>query len=400
MNKPIPIGISDFKKIIDEDFTYVDKSLFIQEIIEKGIEVALFPRPRRFGKTLNLSMLRYFFEKTPGDTSYLFKNLNIWKIVKYRQLQGQYPIIFLTLKGIKSSSWATAFEALGALIAKEFKRHRYLLNGDLLSPEEKEEFHTILRKRASQATLETSLLNLSEWLHLFHNKKVIVLIDEYDAPVHAAFAGGYYQDLIEFLGNFLTHGLKDTVCLERAILTGILPITKESIFSGLNNVGTFTVLDPEFEDKFGLVESEVKALLNQYGLKERLHEVTEWYNGYQMGTCPHIYNPWSVLYYIYKKGSLDAYWVNTSDNALINQLITKADSDFKADIEHLLNGGVVKKTIDPGIVFSELENNTDVLWSLLLFSGYLSLDTPYIPLQYCHLRIPNKEVSRVFRLCL
>ncbi len=333
MKKPLPIGISDFKKIIDGGYAYVDKTLLIQELIEKGTQVALIPRMRRFGKTLNLSMLRYFFEKSETDTSYLFKNLNIRKWKHYEALQGQFPVIFISLKDVKCASWQETFEALQELIANEFRSHRYLMEGETLFPEEKEDYLKLLRKEGNPALLTMSLLRLTDWLHRYYKKSVIVLIDEYDTPAHAAFVGKYYDVLITFLRNWLSSGLKDNTYLERGVLTGILRIAKESIFSGMNNVHTFTILNEEFQDKFGLLESEVRKLLEDYGLIDKLPQIREWYDGYRIGSCAGIYNPWSVLNCIYTAGALAPYWVNTSDNSLMKQLIIQGGGNLKADIE-------------------------------------------------------------------
>lgn len=396
-NKPLPIGISDFKKLIDDGYTYVDKTLFIQELIERGTHVALIPRPRRFGKTLNLSMLRYFFEKREIDTSYLFKNLKIWKEQQYRELQGKFPVIWLSLKDIKCPSWEETLEAFQELLAQEFQRHRYVLEGDVLFPEEKEDYLKILRKEASTALLTTSLLRLSEWMHRFHKQRVIILIDEYDTPAHAAFIYGFYDRLILLLRNWLSAGLKDNPFLERGILTGILRIAKESIFSGLNNLRTFTLLNIDFQDKFGLLDVEVQELLKSHGLLGKAQEIRRWYNGYRVGSCSQLYNPWSVLTCIAEKGALAPYWVNTSDNALMKQLIARGTNHLKSDLEILIQGKTIEKQIPDGTNFSTLESSTDAIWALLLFSGYLTLDeTPEFG-KPCKLRVPNLEMQELYQ---
>ncbi len=396
VKRPLPIGVSDFKKIIEGDYAYVDKTLLIQELIERGVEVALIPRPRRFGKTLNLSMLRYFFEKTEEDTSYLFKNLNIWKN-KSREMQGQFPVIFITLKDVKHASWQETFEALRALVAREFQRHRYLLDGEVLEPEEKAKYLRIVREEGDQVLLGNSLFQLTEWMYRYHKRKIILLIDEYDTPAQAAFVGNYYDHLISFLRNWLSGALKDNSYLEKGVLTGVLRIAKESIFSGLNNITVFSLLNQGFQDKFGLLEPEVAKLLEDYELPNRLPEIRQWYDGYRIGSCVGIYNPWSVLTCIMQQGDLAPYWVNTSDNALMKQLITEGTDDLKADIEELLRGGIIKKTIEEGIIFSDLKKNPDTVWSLLLFSGYLTIATTPSYGTPCQLRIPNQEVGGLYR---
>ena len=397
MLKPLPIGISDFKKIIEDGYAYVDKTLLIEELIEKGTEVALIPRLRRFGKTLNLSMLRYFFEKGEEKTGYLFEDLKIWKNEKYRALQGQFPVIFITLKDVKHASWEETFALFRELIAKEFERHRYLLENDVLTTKEKALYHKVVFEEGGKTLIEQSLLLLSEWLYRYHNKRVILLIDEYDTPAHAAFVGEYYDTLIGFLRNWLSAGLKDNIYLERGVLTGILRIAKESIFSGLNNISTFTILNDTFSDKFGLLESEVKELLDLYGLSEKLSDIRKWYNGYHIGSSTNIYNPWSVLNCIANAGALAPYWVNTSENALMKQLIAQAAGEFKADMEQLLKGEIIEQEIEEGVVFSELYQNPDAIWSLLLYCGYLTLDKAPSYGTPCHLRIPNVEVAELYK---
>ncbi|MCX6991348.1 MAG: AAA family ATPase [Chlamydiae bacterium] len=397
MKKKLPIGISDFKRLIDEDCAYIDKTLLIQEIVEKGTHVALIPRPRRFGKTLNLSMLSYFFEKRDEDTSYLFKNLNIWKNEQYRAMQGQFPVVFLSLKDVKYSTLEKTLASLQGLVAKEFERHGYLLEGELLTIREKGIYNKILFENGDQLLFEQSLFLLSEWLHRYHKKRIILLLDEYDAPAHAAYVGNYYDQMIDILRNWLSKGFKDNIHLERGVITGILRIAKESIFSGANNITTFTILNEEFQDKFGLLESEVKELLNHSGLADNLPEISQWYDGYRIGSCIGIHNPWSVLNCIAKNGSLSPYWVNTSDNVLMKHLIAKGTDDLKADIEELLRGGIVEKTIEEGIIFTDLEKNPNAIWALLLYSGYVTIDTTPSYGIPCRLRIPNIEVGELYK---
>lgn len=397
MKKPLPIGISDFKKLIEGGYAYVDKTLFIQELVETEAEIVLIPRFRRFGKTLNISMLRYFFEKNDHNGELLFKNLAIWKSERCKKLAGTFPVIFLSLKDVKHLSWEEAYKSFRRVIADEFDRHRFLYESEILSLKEKELFHKILFEEDDQTLIERSLFYLSSWLHRFHNKRVILLIDEYDTPAHAAYVGGYYEKLISFMRNWLSGGLKDNPSLERGVLTGILRIAKESIFSGLNNIDTFTVLQEGFKDKFGLLESEVAELLNDAGLDHLSPEIQQWYDGYRIGSCGGIYNPWSVLKCIAGVGVLDSYWVNTSDNALMKQLITKGGEDLKADVEELLKGNTVEKTIEEGIVFPDLEKNPNAVWSLLLFSGYLTLDSSSSQGKTTSLRIPNLEVATLYQ---
>jgi len=394
--QPLPIGISDFKTIIEGGYAYADKSLLVQELLEKGTSVALIPRPRRFGKTLNLSMLRYFFEKSEENRGQLFHNLAIWKQQKFREQQGKYPVIFLTFKDNKHATWDATFEHFRIILGEEFHRHRYLVTSSVLSPEEKRDFHKILRKEASPTLYAHSLRLLTKWLHLYHKAKAIVLIDEYDAPAHAAYIGKFYHHLIDFLRNLLSGGLKDNSSLERGVLTGILRIAKESIFSGANNITTFSLLSDEFQDKFGLVEAEVKGLLASYDLSEKLPEITTWYNGYSIGACQQIYNPWSVLNCCAKKGRILPYWVNSSDNMLMQQCLTQGTGELKAEIEALLQEGCVEKKIEDGFIFTDLASKPNAIWALLLYSGYLTADS-VLRGNICRLRIPNAEVKELYK---
>lgn len=397
MKKRLPIGISDFKILREGDFAYVDKSLLIQEILEKGSTVSLIPRMRRFGKTLNLSMLRYFFEKNEEDTSHLFQGLKIWQDEKARSFQGKFPVIFLTLKDIKQATWEESQLALRRLIADEFERHQKLLEDEILTEREKELFRRILTDDEDLTLYEQSLFYLSGWLERAYSERVILLIDEYDTPAHAAYVGGYYDQMISFLRNWLSGGLKDNRSLEKGVLTGILRLAKESIFSGLNNISTYSLLNESFKDKFGLLEREVLTLLKDYGLEEKGQEVRRWYNGYRVGSQAGIYNPWSVLKWIEEGGVFTPYWVNTSDNALMKHLITQGSGALKGDVEKLLNQEAVEKNLEEGIVLTALQETPSALWSLLLFSGYLTLKGNY---HYGHptsLGIPNLEVRELYK---
>ncbi|MES2200294.1 MAG: AAA family ATPase, partial [Chlamydiota bacterium] len=395
--KKLPIGIDDYKKIIEDGYAYVDKTLFIQEIRERGTELALIPRPRRFGKTINMSMLKYFFEKTENDNSHLFNSYKIWQ-TRYRELQGKYPVIFFTLKGVKQETWELAFEKFKRLIAEEFERHRYLLDSSTLSVDEKESFQLILQKKGHQVDYEMSLKWLIIWLERHHGKRVIVLIDEYDAPIHMAYFHGFYSTVINFMRNWLGDGLKSNTSLEQAVITGILRIAKENIFSDLNHSTNFTLFSEDFGDKFGLLEEEVIALLTDYGLQDKLPKVKEWYNGYHIG--PHaVYNPWSILNYI-QHGKLEPYWVGTSGNELIKEQLVQKGVFLKEEFETLLSGEPITKLIDQGLVFASLKNSKEAVWGLLLFSGYLTLAAPPIlsdVLYSCQLKIPNQEVQSLFQ---
>ena len=395
--KKSPIGIDDYKKLIEEGCTYVDKTLFIQEIIERGTELAIIPRPRRFGKTVNMSMLRYFFEKTQEDNSHLFSPYKIWQ-TKYKDLQGTYPVIFITLKEAKQETWESAYEKLTKLIAEEFERHRYLLDGITLSPEEKDSFYAILSKKGTQVDYELSLKWLVMWLKRYHDKRVFVLIDEYDAPIHMAYFHGYYPRIINFMRNWLGGGLKGNASLEKGVITGILRIAKENIFSDLNHSTNFTMFSKDFGDKFGLLEEEVFALLIENNMEGKLDDVRNWYNGYRIGAHA-IYNPWSILHYIQNK-TLEPYWVYTSGNDLIKEQLEQKGIFFKEDFETLVLGGSITKLVDQGLVFASLKSSKEAIWGLLLFSGYLTLaETPSLSRTRisCKLTVPNQEVLDFFQ---
>ena len=396
--KKLPIGISDFKKLIEENHYFIDKSLFIKDIIDEDAEVILLPRPRRFGKTLNLSMLYYFFNNTEEDYSYLFKGLKIEDTVdKYLDKQGKYPVIELDFKGAKADDWSSCFDNIKRVIAKEYKRHSYLLDSDSLMAYEKEEYKKIISYQANSAAYQFSLENLSEYLKKYHNQKVIVLIDEYDEPIQSGYMNGFYSEVIDFMKGLLTRGLKGNVNLEKGILTGILRIAKESIFSGLNNLVVSTLLETKYDSYFGLLEEEVEEIFNNYNLEYRLAKIKEWYNGYYFGEKT-LYNPWSIINCIYYQGELKPYWVNTSGNEIIKELIINGDSEIKSDLELLIKNQSIEKKIDENIVFADIDKKSSSLWSFLLLSGYLRASSSKRrgARLYCDLEIPNQEVQYIY----
>ncbi|MCL6590217.1 MAG: ATP-binding protein [Firmicutes bacterium] len=399
MKRKLPIGLSDFKRVIDNDYYYADKSLLIKELIDSGSLVTLLPRPRRFGKTLNLSMVRFFFEKTGEDTSYLFKNLKIWRQgEEYAKKQGQYPVIYLTFKDLKDDRWENCYNKITALISEEYQRHNYIFNSKVLAAAEKELFEKILFKQAKVDEYEFSLKKLSDYLERYHHQKTIVLIDEYDAPILSGYLSGYYQDVINFMRNLLSGALKDNSSLEKGILTGVLRVAKESIFSGLNNLEVCSLLKNEYSSHFGLLENEVEEILNYYEIGRKAEEVRNWYNGYIFGKNV-IYNPWSILNFVKNwQDGLRPYWIHTSSNDLVKQIITRSGREVKEDLEKLIQKQSIKKIVDDNIVFGEIEKSPDTIWSFLLFSGYLKAVSQEFTNKrlYCELMIPNLEVEYLY----
>jgi len=398
----IPIGISDFKKLRENNFFYVDKTLFIKEIIEASAEIILITRPRRFGKTLNLSTLRYYFEKTALSNVSLFKGLAILNQgEEYTQKQGRYPVIFLTFKDVKERTWNNCYCKLKDLIQEEYLRHKYLIKGDCLEAQEKLYFEAIINLTSSPSDYENSLKNLTKYLERYHQQKVVLLIDEYDTPIQAGYLNDYYEDNISFIRNLLSAALKDNASIEKGVLTGILRIAKESIFSGLNNLGVFTILNRPFSDKFGLTEDEVTQAFSDYKLDSKRSGAGEWYNGYRFGKTT-IYNPWSILNFMDNpEEGLIPYWVNTADNALIEKLLTNNNQLLKPEMEALISGKAVTKKIEENIIYSEVGQKEDVIWSFLLFSGYLKFVNEWTinegETRLYDLAIPNREVRMMYR---
>ncbi|MGL4866457.1 MAG: AAA family ATPase [Cetobacterium sp.] len=370
VKKKLPVGIDDFKEIIDNNYYLIDKSLLIDELLNKKSKVTLLPRPRRFGKTLNMSMLNYFFNvENKKVNKELFNGLDILNTDKM-VYQGEYPVIYISLKDIKVNNWELCLNKLHLLIQAEYSKYGIILE----------------RKRENQ---EMSLLELSRILYEKHNKKVIILIDEYDTPLVTAHSQGYYDEAIFFFRNFLSAALKGNPYLEFAVLTGILRVAKESIFSGLNNLTVSTILDNDF-NYFGLTENEVEKALKYYKLDYELEEVKKWYNGYTFGEKL-VYNPWSLINFL-NKNKLDAYWINTSDNALIKQLLAKNDKKVFEELELIFKDEVIWETISENIIFDDL-NNINTIWSLMLFSGYLTYEKMRVSsitgLKSYSLKIPN-----------
>ncbi len=391
MKKKLPIGISDFQEIIEDGYYYVDKSLLIKEIDESG-KVVLMTRPRRFGKTLNLSMLHYFFEKSEKPTNHLFENLEIWKHDEYRKMQGKYPVIFITFKNIVQPKYSSMIKKFATTIAREFEEHAYLLESTTLSDHEKKEFDKFRSKSASEDELGDSLAFLTNMLYKHFNQKVVLLIDEYDVPVQAAFVYGFYDEIILFMKELLTGALKDQKYLHKGVVTGIMTLAKAGILTGLNNLDIYNLTNPLLADKFGFTSEEAKELLTYYDIAD-LEVIKKWYNGYLFGETNNMYNPWSILNCIRNQGSRKIYWANTNDNILLKRLIARSSSTTKSELEQLLKGKTIEKTIDESIVYPEVDQDHELIWSVLLFTGYLTYTHYTINGQIkCNLIIPNEEI--------
>lgn len=397
MKKALPIGIDDFKEIVTRNYYYIDKSLFIKETLDNQTKATLIPRPRRFGKTLNISMLKYFFEKTENPNVRLFDNLAVAKYPDIMAHQGQYPVIFLTLKFIESLAWDKCLDKLKLIIGEEYRRHQYLLDGPLLDATQKNDFEAIINRQASEVQYEVSLKNLIVYLANIHQKKPIVLIDEYDVPIHAGFRNDYFINIISFMKSFLGDGLKDNKKLGFAVITGALRVARESIFTGLNNLEVCTFLNDAYADKFGLLENEVHEMLAYYSLETNAEEIRSWYNGYTSGSVT-VYNPWSIINLAKQKGVLQPYWINTSSNDIIKSLITEGDAGIKIDIEALIARKSITKEVSENIVYADIKKNPNTLWNFLLFSGYLTFkDSRLIDIKpSADFFIPNEEVRYFF----
>jgi hypothetical protein len=383
---------------MEENYYFIDKSLFIKEIIEDGSKVILLPRPRRFGKTLNMSMLKYFYEKGEENNMHLFKGLNISKHADIMDMQCKYPVIYITFKDEKHSEWQNCKESLQSLIKRLFSDHRYILKGNVLEEDEKQEVEDILYGRAAYTNYTDGLKLLSEYLYRYHKQKVVILIDEYDVPIQSGFLYGYYDKVIEFMRIFLSSGLKDNEYLEKAVLTGILRMAKESIFSGLNNLEVSTLLSYNFDSSFGFLEEEVEELLKCYNIEYEMDEVRNWYNGYIFGDKV-IYNPWSILCYTKNnREGLRPHWVNTSSNDLVKRILAKGGEGLKIELESLIKGEPIEKLVNQDIVMQEIDSSTENIWSFLLFSGYLKVIGKRLERgkTYCTLKIPNLEVQYLY----
>lgn len=401
--KPLPIGIEDFKEVIDSGYYFVDKTLMIKDLIVSKVKVGLFTRPRRFGKTLNMSMIQRFFEKTDESNAYLFDRLKISEFPECMQYQGQSPVISISLKSMKQRSYKDAFHMFKVLIAREYDRHKDILKNGKISDSERDLFHSILNQRAEDAFYLDSIKFLSDIMVKYYNKNVIILIDEYDVPLENAFHQGFYTDMVNLIRSVFESALKTNPSLDRAFLTGCLRVSKESIFTGLNNLQIFSIMSTKFDDSFGFTQEEINVMLECYDLTDKSSDIAHWYDGYKFNDVD-IYNPWSVLNYlseaVEKSSALcKPYWSNTSSNEIVKRLIEESNDRTKNAIEELINGTPVRAQIYEDITYGTIDVNSEYIWSFLLFTGYLKV-TAYETIgdeTYYEMVIPNTEVKSIYK---
>ena len=397
-NKSLPIGVSDFK-LATTGYYYVDKTLMIRDFLDKKPMVSLFTRPRRFGKTLNMDMLRVFFEKTNEDTSVYFKDKQIWQCGDYyTKHQGQYPVIFLTFKDVKSMTWEETFQKIRRLISLEFIRHNELETSSVLTAYEKEQYHLLAGDSGDEVDCQMGLQLLSLLLHKHYGRECIIIIDEYDTPIQQGHTCNFYPEIVNFMRNFFSGGLKDNPHLAFGFLTGILRVAKESIFSGMNNLKTYSILDDGYSSYFGFTEKEVKDMLRYYGKDDKYNEVSEWYDGYRFGNTE-IFNPWSVINYISDNCFPKAFWQSTGSNEIIGEIIQAATPEITKDLYKLLCGEKIAAYIDTGVIYPEVQNNPYSIYSFLLVAGYLKVANIYPQSDgnfMCDVAIPNKEITFVY----
>ena len=399
MARTAGIGIQSFEKLIMENSFYIDKTDFIRLWWENRDDVTLITRPRRFGKTLNMNMLERFLSIEYTGRGEVFKGLSIWKDEKYRNLQGTYPVIFLSFAGIKSSSFDEAKKGLLYLIEKLYNRYEFLLKEDSLNEKEKDFIKNISVNMDNYSAI-SSLGTLSEFLYRYYGKKVIILLDEYDTPLQEAWVYGYWKEMAEFIRGLFNSTFKTNPYLERAVMTGITRVGRESIFSDLNHLTVVTSTSEMYENCFGFTEEEVFTALDEYGMSDKRIDVKKWYDGFTFGKCRDIYNPWSIINYL-KTGRLSPYWANTSGNGLVDKLIREGSADIKISMENLLKGGRLCKEVDEQVVFDQLDADENAIWSLFLASGYLKVENYEFKEEtgedLYELALTNREVQIMFQ---
>ncbi len=395
---PLPVGESNFRELV-EKYYYVDKTLFLKEFIDTWPKVSLFTRPRRFGKTLAMDMIKTFFELSDTDTSAYFKGRKIWACgAAYRREQGKYPVIFVTFKDIKYPTWEQTYTAIREILANEYLRHEVLLTSTRCNEYEKEYFRKLIDGSISQVSMARAFLELSRMLQKHYGQPAMIIIDEYDTPIQQGYSAGYYDQIIGFLRNLLSGAFKDNPHLAYGFLTGILRVAKESIFSGLNNLTIHSVLDEKYSEYFGFTPDEVEEMAQYYGVPEKYQEICEWYDGYQFGTRD-IFNPWSVINYFYNNCSPKAYWQATGDNSIIRQIVAEANEETADNLRLLMQGQVISSYVDTSVIYPEIHNNPATIYSFLLAAGYLKTtkkEDLHSGNFICDIAIPNKEIFSVY----
>lgn len=396
---PLPIGISDYR-LASSNYYYIDKTMMIKDFLDERPMVSLFTRPRRFGKTLNMDMLRSFFEKAEEDTSVYFRDKKIWACGKrYQEYQGKYPVIYVTFKDVKCDSWEDTYDLLYQILRNEVQRHHELLTSDRITPYDKKYLEDILESRASESDMSMVFLNLSRMLHAHYEIAPIIIIDEYDTPIQQGHTLGYYDKVIGFMRNLFSGGLKDNPHLSFGFLTGILRVAKESIFSGLNNITINSILDGKYSSYFGFTADEVKEMAEYYEVPEKYDEICEWYDGYRFGKTE-IFNPWSVINYFNNNCEPKAFWLSTGSNEIIGEIIAQADRDIYEKLTSLVSGKTIVSYIDTSVIYPQIRQNPSAIYSFLLVAGYLNatkVDSSFGDDYMCELSLPNKEISFVYR---
>lgn len=394
--RPLPIGVSDFRVACDE-YYYVDKTLLIKDFIDERPIVSLFTRPRRFGKTLTMDMLRTFFELSDEDTSRYFADKKIWSCGEvYKSYQGKYPVIFLTFKDVKCETWEETYDLMTKLIRQEFKRHSGLATSETITNQDY--YQKIISEQATENDFMLSLMYLSQMLDEHHGIAPIIIIDEYDTPIQQGHACGFYDKIILFMRNLFSGGLKDNKHLSYGFLTGILRVAKESIFSGLNNLCVNSILDNKYSQYFGFTSEEVKEMATYYGAPEKYQEICDWYDGYRFGKTE-IFNPWSVINYFYRDCEPRAYWLSTGSNEIIGEILAEADADIYERLSMLLQGDSFTTLIDTNVIYPQIRKNPSSIYSFLLISGYLKVldtSTAFSGDYMCKVALPNREIAYVY----
>ena len=372
MAKTVAIGVQSFDKLIEENYFYIDKTSFIKEWWESGDDVTLITRPRRFGKTLNMSMLEQFFSLDYADRGDLFEGLSIWHEEKYRELQGTYPVISLSFARVKEDNYISTREKICQIIRNIYIKNIFLKESDVLTDADRQYFDRILSVDVSNSDITSSIYQLSDYLSRYYGKKVIILLDEYDTPMQEAYVNGFWDELVAFTRSLFNSTFKTNPYLARAVMTGITRVSKESIFSDLNNLNVVTTTSDEYATAFGFTEEEVFNALDDYGYSDKKELVKKWYDGFTFGSKTDIYNPWSILNFL-DKGKVGTYWANSSSNSLVGKLIREGDKRIKTNFESLLHGEIIRCSLDEQIVYNQLGKREGAIWSLLLASGYLKV---------------------------